>query len=556
MSKQNSTDEKLGQLPPVAAEFVRLIVRKMRYRKPIRTEVVTELAAHFEDALRDCKTDEQKEQKARQLIDDFGDVKLLAILLRRAKKRCRAPWRTAAARAAQALAVLFVCFVLYLTWFLTGKPQITTDYVAVFNRMAKPRIETRDNAWPHYQKAISLFIEPDEKLSQIDNFRSLRQPAETDELDESRKAATKEWMLQNEPAWREFTLAGSKPYCFREYKVGEHNKEKWTWGILLPNLSKLRSLANLGIWRSRFELAQGKTQQAFETSLTVARMGRHWQEKTILVEQLVGIAVSYAAHEQMLRVISAAPMPADKLARCQQRLSAIYAEKYPLINIEGEKLFFLDTIQHVFTEGGPGGGHLIPRRFMKLKAISEGEEQPDESVLPYVALGLVHARRDETIKRANEIYERLIQLSKMSPYQRHSSNIQDEDDTIESLSEYRHALLRYFIPALSRASAHSYHSRAMHQATLTVLALHRRQQEKGDYPDSLSVLHTEGYLDELPMDPYTDTPLIYKTTADDFVLYSVGPDFEDNGGKIGRDEKGRIETWPGEADVLFWPVIN
>ena len=89
MEKQNRKESKLGNLPVAAVDFIRLVIKKMRYRRKVRRDVQAELTAHFEDELKDCKTDEQREQKARQLIAGFGDVKLLAILLRRAKKRCR-----------------------------------------------------------------------------------------------------------------------------------------------------------------------------------------------------------------------------------------------------------------------------------------------------------------------------------------------------------------------------------------------------------------------------------------------------------------------------------
>ena len=77
------------KLPGCAEEYIKLIIKKMRYRRKVRQDVREELTAHFEDELKDCATDEDKEQKARQLIAGFGDVKLLAVLLRRAKKRCR-----------------------------------------------------------------------------------------------------------------------------------------------------------------------------------------------------------------------------------------------------------------------------------------------------------------------------------------------------------------------------------------------------------------------------------------------------------------------------------
>jgi len=149
----------LEGLPVNTAEFIRRVIRKMRYLKKIRSEVAAELAAHFEDELKDFATDEEKEQKAQQLIAEFGDVKLLAVLMRRAKKRCRPLWRTVVARTFQAVGVLILCFIVYVVWFLTGKPVITTDYVAELNSMVRPVADESLNAAPLYLKAVDLYKE-------------------------------------------------------------------------------------------------------------------------------------------------------------------------------------------------------------------------------------------------------------------------------------------------------------------------------------------------------------------------------------------------------------
>ena len=73
MAKKYKESE-LQNLPACAAEYMKLVIKKMRYRKKVRLDVQTELAAHFEDELRDCATDEEKEKKARRLIEDFGDA--------------------------------------------------------------------------------------------------------------------------------------------------------------------------------------------------------------------------------------------------------------------------------------------------------------------------------------------------------------------------------------------------------------------------------------------------------------------------------------------------
>ncbi len=148
------TAQDLKHLPACVSEFIYQVIKKMRYRRKIRQDVRAELIAHFEDELRDYPAGRERDEKAKGLICEFGDAKLLAVLLRRAKKRCRPLWRTVVARSFQGLGVLILCFIFYVIWFLTGKPSITTNYVAELNNLVRPAADQSLNAAPLYQKAI------------------------------------------------------------------------------------------------------------------------------------------------------------------------------------------------------------------------------------------------------------------------------------------------------------------------------------------------------------------------------------------------------------------
>jgi hypothetical protein len=89
---------------------------------------------------------------------------------------------------------------------------------------------------------------------------------------------------------------------------------------------------------------------------------------------------------------------------------------------------------------------------------------------------------------------------------------------------------------------------------LTVLALERFEKDKGEYPENLRALVELGYLKEIPNDPYSDGPLVYKKTDDGFILYSVGENLSDDGGRVARREDGRIKQWASEGDWIFRPV--
>jgi hypothetical protein len=558
MSSKEHKKTDLKNLPACAAEFIKHVIKKMRYRRNVREEVRAELAGHFEDELKDRVPDEEREQKGRQLIEDFGDVKLLAVLLRRAKKRCRPLWRTVVVRAFQTAGVLIVCFVLYTVWFISGKPTVRIDYLTQFNQMAQPRILDEDNAWPHYDRAIELYIEPGAESDGMPAFRDWSKPAyrKFAELAEPEKQEIGKWVRQNEEAWQKFKTGSSRMYCSREYTKGQ---DDMLLSVVLPHLSTLRYLFMVGLWRSRMRIEKGATTQALDDCIAVVRAGSHWQGWGTIVEQLVGLAISRAGYEEILCIAATEDISAADLKRLQQQLTQIYPKGYPLMDIEGERLVFHDVIQHTFTDGGPGGGHLIPQRLSSLFELTGGGFDGMDGLVFGTAIGMIHARRDDTIAKFNEIFDKQIENAKLTPYEREAGrDLYDEEELEEELyggSKYRYALIRIFMPALGRASRIAYRGRSLHEATVTILAIKRYRQEKGQHPMGLNDLVDAGYIEQLPMDPYSDKPLVYNRIGDDFTLYSLGENYADDGGKviIKGDDLRRWGT-DEEGDRVFWPV--
>ena len=72
---------------------------------------------------------------------------------------------------------------------------------------------------------------------------------------------------------------------------------------------------------------------------------------------------------------------------------------------------------------------------------------------------------------------------------------------------------------------------AAHVRLLMVeLALRLYRCDHGNSPGNLTQLVPK-YLERLPKDPFNDKPLIYRPSGTNWVLYSLGPDRKDNGGK-------------------------
>ena len=93
--------------------------------------------------------------------------------------------------------------------------------------------------------------------------------------------------------------------------------------------------------------------------------------------------------------------------------------------------------------------------------------------------------------------------------------------------------------------------KALNDGMNHVLELVREKLEAYTEEQQLAVM--EGLIKTIPIDPYTDKPLVYKVTEDNFILYSIGRNFTDDGGEYTEFESWRETQQDG--DYIFWPVF-
>ena len=545
--KQKQKDKLAENLPGCAVEFIRLVINKMRYRREVRQDVQAELAAHFEDEIKDCATDQEKEQKAQQLIAGFGDVKLLAVLLRRAKKRCRPLWRTVVARSFQTIGVLILCFILYVVWFLTGKPVVTKDYIAELNNIVRPVADESLNAAPLYNKAVEIF----EKLP--DDTQVLLTKESHEVTSEEKQLIRK--LLADHNEILELAVAGSqKPYYWQHYE-GED-----MLSVLMPHLSGFRNVVRALCWRAQLRSEQGRYEDAFADLKTCYRFGRHIKgSNVVLIEQLVGIAIESLTTEKLRSILSEHKIERAILARLQKDFEQMMDGEAFAMGFEAEKMFVYDEIQRCFTEDRFGGGHLYLSRIGNLSdepggvlsIILQTLSSP-EGWARAVKVLFFHPNKQQTREAADRFYAYCDTIAQKTPAQIRAEGIDTEKETMKIIKD--NFLLNVLAPALEMACERGYRNKTDVQATVTILALQRYKADKGSYPENLRQLITGGYLTQLPIDLYSGKPLVYRKTDDSFILYSVGLNYTDDGGESGKDRKGRVRKWRSDGDTVFWPV--
>jgi len=557
--KRKDSKKLFAGLPLVAGEYIRLVIKKMGYRRKVREDVQAELAAHFEDALRDCNNEQEKEQKAQKVIEAFGDAKMLAILLRRAKKRCRPLWRTVIVRCFQTIDIAFICLVLYCIYLSLGKPTISVNYIQRAGEIARPVADESLNAAPLYLKAFEMDVEEPniagKKLLKV--ISGKQTPAE---LTEEELVLMKQWIADNNDALEIFKQATNKPYCWWKRQA----KNNVMFNVLMPELSKIRNFGKLLCWRAKLDAVTGHVDETFDDVLACYRAGMHLKGPRSLIQQLVGIAMEAFACNTSFIILQEKEIDSPKLQAFQNEFKKLIASDTFTVNFEVEKFCFYDFIQRCFTDNGRGSGHFIPGS-LNLMDLGKGnidfEDSNQWNAVNYtVSLGfaLTTANRRETITKYEKAYDKYEEWTKTTPYQKHQANFDAgrelglADRSFVKVARY--PLYYILMPAMERVIEISCRIKVHAKAVVTTLAIIRYKQDKGDYPETLEQLVEAGYVKEIPMDPWSDKPLVYKKTEGNFILYSVGSNFKDDGGEVFRDDKGKVKQWADESDWVFWPV--
>ena len=411
------------------------------------------------------------------------------------------------------------------------KVKIKTNYVTKLNelgRLANPD----DNAEPYYTKAAGLCVIQPSQLDEVDKN------AWPGELNAEQQEILKHWIQQNDSALTQLKKGTKKPYYCPNYR-GDYMMEV----DLVLHLHKYKSLAHAFLWRAKTEAVKGNLDTAIDDILTCYRFGEHFTlGPRTLIEQLLGIAIERLALNSGFSILDRAQVDTAVIKYLQNELELLSTNQNPYIDLRAEKLMVYDNIQRAFTDDGDGGGHITR---------INSKPTPDSRILlPDAAknkdLDWEKLDRQETTELADKLYEFMEVMSRKTPAQWRKDGLDFDKEAYEITKG--NSFLLILLPAIGKVSELSHKSKVSIQALITTLAILQYEANEGQLPETLDELIASEYLKHLPMDPYSDEPLIYKPSDSNFILYSVGADFDDDGGK--HDSKWGED----DGDYVFWPV--
>jgi len=429
------------------------------------------------------------------------------------------------------------CIGFWSNWTELKKINVKTDYVAQFIELSKPaNYDPNDNAAIYYEKAFELSIDKPEQLSDSDI------KAWPTDLPEEKQILLQNWISSNIAALKQIELGAQKPY----YWPGCY-KEKSMFTVGQSNLHEVRNLSYVIRVRSKLNAREGNLNAAFSDLLMCYRFGRHFTGHKTLIEQLVGMAGSQLAIKSVFWILDETTPDPNLLKYYQQEFNELFKKQSFVIDFTAEKLVVYDGIQKIFTDDGKGDGH-IPKACI------------EQMVNPPVALTFLFSdfteekksdweklRRKETTELVDKIFEYYNVIKDKPPASlREEGKIPEE--VIKEMTK-DNPLVNNLAETELRSIEYPFRCRVAADALETAFALLQYKAEKEQFPESLDQLVSAGYLRQLPMDPYGDGPLVYKRQGSDFMLYSLGADFDDDGGVHGKWGK-----YSQGGDQVFWPV--
>ena len=432
MSQEQPTEH----LPARVAGYIDFVVRKMRYRRRVRQEVRRELAAHFADALAECTDEEERQALGDKLIQEFGDAKMLAILIRRGKKRCRPLWKKAIIRSLQGAGILILLMGLRVAHLSLGNPSVKVNYIEWFNEQVRNGRDEALNGKNDLDRAVEL------RTNEWPDFMDESEDYWNDAPSEQKRKAMRKFFEENADSLAALRAAAAKPYFWLEYDGDPVLEEGGPYKSILPFRTGYRGMGSILYKGIMWRAYDGDVAGALDDSVLLQRLGRHLQGKGTLIEQLTGTSVEHLSWRATTMIVARADVPREVLLRVQHTLEEASAEETPLISLLGDKVFWYDYVQRTFTDDGKGGGRMLPKG---LPLVLSGWQDAVRGFL------VGYPDRRETLEMIEQYFQGGEETIAKTPWQLH----QESPRTDRKDSELRGSmLLDLLVPAYDRVVLH------------------------------------------------------------------------------------------------------
>jgi hypothetical protein len=357
------------------------------------------------------------------------------------------------------------------------------------------------------------------------------------------------WLDANEASLQLVIDATRRPGYFSpvvlqrtELNSGAPSPERGLLGQLLPGVQATRSLARALVARAMLHLGEGRTEAAWNDLLAVHRLGRLVAQGPTLIEGLVGFALDSIASAAIVTLLEHGQADDALLQRMERDLNnapplADMADKVDFM----ERLIYIDSAL-LAAAGGQQAEEVLAVE--NADAIVRLLHQPGFPAIDW----------NVALSTGNQWYDRMVAAMRETEYSRRSAALEAINGDLKKIGKdlgdqaglqqalqgketkaavgsfVGELLVALLLPATSAAQHAEDRAVQQHLNLRVALALCRFRGEHARYPEQLAELVPK-YRPELPGDLFSAQPLKYARIDKGYLLYSIGPNGEDDGGR-------------------------
>jgi hypothetical protein len=369
------------------------------------------------------------------------------------------------------------------------------------------------------------------------------------------------WLQASEKPLALAVEASKRPEYFNPL-VSSHTERKpgGLLGALLPSAQKCRTIAMALRCRAMLRAGEGQLDEAWQDLLACHRLGRLVARGGTLIEMLVGIAIDAIASNAEMSFLERASKDRDakQIRAWLKDLQTLppmpaMADKLDV----AERFFYLDSVQMVRRGGFPA-----------LEALSGSLVKPEEDP----PAGLPGIDFAPALRTGNQFYDRMVAAARLKDRAERekawesidkevrNTRVQAVDPTwlvkgvisgapAEKIVGKRigDTLIGLLLPATRKLQQASDRCEQTQRNLHIAFALVAYQREHGNYPATLNAL-APAILPAIPGDLFSGKPLIYRSGEKGFLVYSVGVNGKDEGGRWYDDDP------PGDDPSVRLPL--
>jgi hypothetical protein len=320
-------------------------------------------------------------------------------------------------------------------------------------------------------------------------------------------------------------------------------------GMLLAHLGRVKGSVRYLSFHAIAELKSGQKETAFQDVKLMFRLSESIRAEPILISQLVRSAVLQLALQPIWEGLAGRQWSEADLDAIEGELGKVDLLADYQLALRGERacnLWAVDYMRRVgiqaldeLTGTGIDGG--IQER---TTGFLDGEKLLGRGVFALMPAGWF----DQNKLVSCRMYERyMLPLVDQERRLILPTKVQQAGSMHSELarSPYRF-LAGILLPAVGRAAERFAYTQASVDLARVACGLERYRQASGQFPGTLDALVPK-FIGKLPHDVVNGQPLQYRRTDDgQFVLYSVGLNEADDGGKVELAESGNADIRKGD----------